>query len=88
MVGPTGANLTNLVWCEPGTVVYVLASDHPSHQLYFWRLLAQVSGVIVEIIQGPRSYDVVGKYSVHDNYEIDVDTVLTKLAESRRVCLN
>lgn len=35
IVGPTGAQMTNMVWCKPGAKVVVLASDHPSHQLYF-----------------------------------------------------
>ncbi|WP_124464091.1 DUF563 domain-containing protein [Variovorax sp. KBW07] len=76
IVGPTGAQLTNLVWCRPGVRVIVLASDHPSHQLYFWQLLGRVSGATVTILQGPRAYARDDIYSVHDDYRVDEDAVI------------
>lgn len=80
VIGPTGANLTNIVWCNPGTKVVVLASDHPSHQLYFWELLGKVSSCDVTIVQGPRAYNRDDKYSVHDDYYIDVDAVIASIS--------
>jgi capsular polysaccharide biosynthesis protein len=79
VVGPTGAQMTNLVWCKPGTRVTVLASDHHSHQLYLWQLLGEASGVSVSILQGPRAYHRDDLYSVHDDYSIDVDKVVDAL---------
>ena len=79
VIGPTGANLTNIVWCDPGTKVVVLASDHPSHQLYFWELLGKVSSCDVNIIQGPRAYKRDDMYSVHDDYYIDVEAVVASI---------
>ncbi|QRF58531.1 DUF563 domain-containing protein [Variovorax paradoxus] len=76
IVGPTGAQMTNLVWCRPGVHVIVLASDHPSHQLYFWQLLGRVSGATVTILQGPRAYARDDLYSVHDDYHVDEDAVI------------
>ena len=76
IVGPTGAQMTNMVWCRPGVRVIVLASDHPSHQLYFWQLLGRVSGAEVTILQGPRAYSRNDIYSVHDDYHVDEDAVI------------
>ncbi|CAM3365584.1 Capsular biosynthesis protein [Bordetella sputigena] len=76
VIAPTGAQVTNIIWCDPGTNVVVLASDHPSHQLYLWELLGQVSYADVEVLLGPRAYVRDDKYSVHDDYHIDVDAVL------------
>ncbi|AYD67196.1 glycosyltransferase family 61 protein [Achromobacter sp. B7] len=76
IIAPTGAQLTNLVWVEPGTQVIVLASDHPSHQLYLWELLGRVSKADVTCVIGPRAYVRNDKYSVHDDYSINVQHVL------------
>ena len=76
IVAPTGAQLTNVVWAEPGTKVIVLASDHPSHQLYLWQLLGRVSQAEVTCVAGPRAYVRTDKYSVHDDYSINVQDVL------------
>lgn len=76
IVGPTGAQMTNMVWCRPGVRVIILASDHPSHQLYFWKLLGRVSGAKVTILQGPRAYTRDDIYSVHDDYHVDEDAVI------------
>ena len=79
IVAPTGAQLTNMVWCEPGTQVIVLASDHPSHQLYLWDLLGRVSQVQVSFAIGPRAYTRDDKYSVHDDYSVDVQQILEQI---------
>lgn len=83
IVGPTGAQMTNMVWCKPGVKVIILASDHPSHQLYFWELLGRVSGAEVKIIQGPRAYARDDIYSVHDDYHVDEDAVLAAISDMR-----
>jgi capsular polysaccharide biosynthesis protein len=76
IAGPTGAQMSNMVWCQPGAKVLVLASDHPSHQLYFWQLLGQVSNAAVTILQGPRSHLRNDVYSLHDDYSVDEDAVI------------
>lgn len=76
IIGPTGAQMSNIIWCEPDTSVIVLASDHPSHQLYLWELLGKVSSVNVKIVVGPRAYTKDGKYSVHDDYTVAPDEVM------------
>lgn len=79
IIAPTGAQLTNLVWCDEDTKVIVLASDHPSHQLYLWEVLGRVSKADVKIVQGPRAYKIDGKYGVHDDYSIDIEAILAHL---------
>lgn len=81
VVGPTGAQITNIVWCAPGTSVVVLASDHPGHQLFLWELLGRVSKVDVKIIQGPRAYTRDDIYSVHDDYTVNVEDVLAATSQ-------
>ena len=81
VVSPTGANATNLIWCQPNTSVVILASDHESHQLYFWKLLAKVSNCHVEVIQGPRAYEMDGRYGLHDDYSVDINLVLNTLSD-------
>lgn len=79
IVAPTGAQLTNMVWAEPGAQVIVLASDHPSHQLYLWELLGRVSQARVSCVLGPRAFVRDDKYSVHDDYSIDVQKILDQI---------
>ncbi|WP_310075896.1 glycosyltransferase family 61 protein [Paraburkholderia graminis] len=77
VIAPTGAQVTNMVWGHPGTRWIVLASDHPHHQLYLWELLGKVSGAAVEFFQGPRAFNRDDRFSVHDDYTIDVKQLLT-----------
>ncbi|MBN8757440.1 MULTISPECIES: glycosyltransferase family 61 protein [Variovorax] len=80
VVGSTGAQMSNMVWCRPGTRVLVLASDHPSHQLYFWELLGRVSGAAVTILQGPRANARDDIYSLHDDYYVDEGAVVAAIS--------
>jgi capsular polysaccharide biosynthesis protein len=79
IVGPTGAQITNIAWCPPDTKIVVLASDHPSHQLYLWELLGRVPRAHVKTVQGPRAYVRQDKYSLHDDYSVDIDEVLAQV---------
>jgi len=79
VVGPTGAQITNIAWCKPGTRVIVLASDHPSHQLYLWELIGRVSGAHVDYLLGPRAYTRNDIYSVHDDYRVDLDQLVAMI---------
>lgn len=79
IVGPTGAQMSNIIWCEPDTSVIVLASDHPNHQLYLWELLGKVSSVNVKVVLGPRAYTKEGKYSVHDDYTMSPDQIMASM---------
>lgn len=82
IVSPTGAQLTNVVWCQEGCQVIVLASDHPSHQLYLWELLSRVSGAKVSVISGRSVPDGNQEVSVHSDYIVEVGSVMNELRVS------
>ena len=71
IIGPTGAQMTNIIWCQPKTKIFILASDHAAHQLQMWNFLSKISNSSVEIIQAPRAFNLNGLYSLHDDYTLD-----------------
>ena len=73
IVMPTGAAVTNVLWCEPGVNVLILTSDHPAIQHSIWQLLCEVSESELVIVRGPRVNKLLGEYGVHDDFEIDAD---------------
>jgi capsular polysaccharide biosynthesis protein len=75
IISPIGASLTNLLWCRPGTKVIVFTSDHPYTNRTFWDVIASLSDLRMSFISGPRSYSTNGKYSIHDNYSIDLKDI-------------
>ncbi|WP_162578453.1 glycosyltransferase family 61 protein [Variovorax sp. PBS-H4] len=79
IISPTGAQLTNIVWCRPGAVLNYLVADHPSMQLHLWGLLGLVSGTKVVWTKGPRARRIEGEHSVHDDYFIDESSILRSL---------
>jgi len=83
IVSPTGAQLTNVVWCQPGCKVVVLASDHPSHQLYLWELLGRLSGAKVCNICGPSIPESGDEVDLHSNYSIDAHSILNCIAAEK-----
>jgi capsular polysaccharide biosynthesis protein len=81
IVGPTGAQMTNIVWCEPNTKIYVLASNHAAHQLQMWNFLGMISNSNTKVVQGPRDFNLNGLYSVHDDYSLDEISLRTLINE-------
>ena len=79
IVAPTGAALTNLMFCQPGTKVFIFMSDHEATNYYLWSALGNIFELDVEIILGKRSYAVTNNYAVHDDYSIDADLVLKEI---------
>lgn len=74
VVAPTGAALTNMVWCQPGTQISVLAGDHEAMPIEIWDQLATVSGCVVNNIMCKMLYAAENEYSIHNNYELDINT--------------
>lgn len=72
IVAPTGAALTNLLWCRPGTKVIVLNSDHPYTNKTFWDSIAETVGVHIHYLEGKRSGRLQGVYGVHDDFTVDI----------------
>lgn len=72
VIGGTGAGFTNLLWCRPGTKAIILYSNHPYNNTTFWDRIAKVRGVDITYIEGARSGNVQGIYSMHDDFNIDL----------------
>ena len=75
VVMPTGAAVTNVMWCKPGAQIMILTSDHPAIQHNIWQLLCEASESELTIMRGPRANKLMGEYGVHDDFEIDVDVL-------------
>lgn len=76
IVAPTGAALTNMLFCPPKTKVFIFMSDHEVTNFYFWHYLGSIMDLDVTTIVGKRSYNLTNYWSVHDDYIIDADLVL------------
>lgn len=84
IVGPSGAALTNILWCRGGTKVFVLHSDHPFKKYPYWDAVARVAGADIAYISGPRAYAVEGVFQVHDDFTIRLDDLNIVIESSRQ----
>jgi capsular polysaccharide biosynthesis protein len=72
---PTGAAVTNILWCRPGTTVHVFMSDHVATPTELWMQLGTVSGCNVTVTKCERAFSNDGQYAMHDDYFVDLDAV-------------
>lgn len=79
VVAPTGAALTNMLLCQPGTKVIIFMSNHEATNYYFWSNLSAVTNLDVTIIAGERLFNLTNYWSVHDDYVIDAKLVLEEI---------
>lgn len=79
VVAPTGAALTNIIFCQPGTKIIAFMSNHDTTNYYIWSQLGEITGLQVKIIAGQRLYNLTNYYSVHDDYTLDPDLVLKEI---------
>ncbi|HUE98854.1 MAG TPA: glycosyltransferase 61 family protein [Anaerolineales bacterium] len=84
VVAPTGAALTNMLFCQPGTEVVILMSNHEVTNFYFWTNLGAINNLDITTIVGERLFTRIGYFSVHDDYLVDADLVLDVLGEKGR----
>ena len=75
IVSPSGAALTNLIFCPPGTKVLVFMSDHELSNYYLWTQLGDIKGLEVTVLAGERLYNITNVYSVHDDYRINIEAL-------------
>jgi capsular polysaccharide biosynthesis protein len=80
IIAPTGAALTNIVWCQQGTPVVVLASNHPAMPTEIWTQLGMVSRCSVEALHGPRAFNNTGPFDMHDDYRVPLEEVAGRVA--------
>jgi hypothetical protein len=78
IVGPSGAAMANMLWCEPGARVVILHSDHPFKKYPYWDALARAADIEIAYLAGPRAHNVTDIFEAHDDYTIMPD-VLGKL---------
>jgi capsular polysaccharide biosynthesis protein len=75
IVAPTGAALTNVAWCRPGTRVIVIAADHPAMPNEVWEQLGAVSGAELAFVKGSPG----SSGGLHDDFRVhlgDIDRAL------------
>ncbi len=82
VIAPTGAALTNMLFCRPGTKVLIFMSNHGTTNFYFWSNLGAVNNLDVTVIVGERLFTLTGYWSVHDDYVIDTSLVLNLIQHS------
>lgn len=75
VIGPSGAAMTNILWCHNQAKVLVLHSDHPFKKYPYWDALARVSGAKISYLSGPRAQNVKGVFEAHDDYYIHIDSI-------------
>ena len=79
IVAPTGAALTNMLYCQPGTKVVIFMSNHETTNYYFWSNLGAAIHLDVTIIAGERLFNLTNYWSVHDDYVVDPNAVLDEI---------
>jgi hypothetical protein len=79
VVAPTGAALTNMLFCRPRTKVIILMSNHEVTNFYFWSNLGAVNNLDITTIAGERLFNLTNYWSVHDDYVIDANLVFEVL---------
>jgi hypothetical protein len=62
--------MTNMLWCDPGTQVLILHSDHPFKRYPYWSAVARAAGARVRYLPGPRAHAVEGLFAAHDDFSI------------------
>ena len=79
VVGPSGAGMTNMIWCEPSTKFLILHSDHPFKKYPYWDALGRVSGSQINYFSGPRAFNMTGHYEAHDDYSVDLQALRPRI---------
>lgn len=84
VVAPTGATLTNIMFCQPRTKVIIFMSNHESTNYYFWPNLGNVTKVNIRTIVGERLFRLTNYNSVHDDYLIDPNILIEEIKKNDR----
>lgn len=83
MVAPTGAVLTNMLFCQPDTKVILFMSEHPATNYYFWQNLGLAMEVDVRTVVGKRLFKFSNHLAVHDDYRVDPELVIVALEKPK-----
>ena len=77
VISPTGAAVTNIVFAHPAARLLILAPNHPQTNPYLFTQIGSYLGVKVAFAFGERAFNITGEYGIHDDYSVDVKSVLT-----------
>lgn len=75
VIAPTGAAVTNILWCKPQARVFVFMADHEATPFELWPQLGAVSGCSVKVIKCTRTFFRDDKYAMHDNFLVDMEAL-------------
>lgn len=84
IVGPSGAAMTNMLWCRPGTRVVILHSDHPFKKYPYWDALARACELRITYLAGARAHNITGMFEVHDDFRINPEELRQLVTAQRR----
>lgn len=84
VVAPTGATLTNMLFCQPRTKVVIFMSNHETTNYYFWSYLGKITNTDVTTIIGERLFNLTNYHSVHDDYIIDPKILIEEIEKIER----
>lgn len=84
VIAPTGATLTNMLFCQPRTKVIVFMSNHETTNYCFWSYLGKITNSDVRTIIGERLFNLSNYHSVHDDYVIDPKILIEEIERIER----
>ena len=79
VVAPSGATLTNMIFCPPSTKIIIIMPNHEATNYYFWTNLGAMNNLNITILTGKRLFKRIGYYSIHDDFTVDTNLVLHEL---------
>jgi hypothetical protein len=71
IVGPSGAAMVNMLWCNPETRIVILHSDHPFKKYPYWNALARACELRITYLAGPRAHNITDMFEAHDDFNIN-----------------
>ncbi len=84
VVAPTGATLTNMLFCQPRTKVIIFMSNHETTNYCFWSNLGNITNTDITTIIGERLFNLTNYHSVHDDYVIDPKILIEEIEKIER----
>jgi capsular polysaccharide biosynthesis protein len=76
VVAPTGAAMTNLMFCQSGSRALILVAETAQSNLNIFNHLGEAIGVEVSYCLGDRAFNRQDMFTVHDDFSIDVKAIL------------
>lgn len=80
IVGPSGAAMTNMLWCRPETRIVILHSDHPFKKYPYWNALARACELQITFLAGLRAHNITDMFEAHDDFNINPEELRRVLA--------